>query len=104
MCCGSLFRAVKGEKSTADTWEWSVCFHVFQSSPRHPILRHDTKLHGTGDAMGDSVGPFIRDLAEARARHVADRVRKLVAAGVPYERLFLVSDPTCECAGLGIIV
>jgi hypothetical protein len=54
--------------------------------------------------MGDSVGPFIRDLAETRARHVADRVRKLVAAGVPYERLFLVSDPTCECAGLGIIV
>jgi hypothetical protein len=54
--------------------------------------------------MGDSAGPFIRDLAATRARNVAERVQKLVAAGVPYERLFLVSDPTCECSGLGIII
>lgn len=54
--------------------------------------------------MGDSVGPFMRDLAVTRARNIAERVRKLVAAGVPYDRLFLVSDPNCECAGLGIII
>ncbi|HEX4681621.1 MAG TPA: hypothetical protein VH277_02865, partial [Gemmatimonadaceae bacterium] len=54
--------------------------------------------------MGESVGPFIRDLAAERARSVAERVRKLVAAGVPAERLFLVSDPTCRCSGTGIVV
>jgi hypothetical protein len=54
--------------------------------------------------MGESVGSFIRDLAAERSRKVADRVQRLVAAGVPFERLFLVSDPTCRCSGTGIVV
>ena len=54
--------------------------------------------------MPDRFGPLIIELVRQRAERIEERIRKLVDAGIPRERLFLVSDRSCQCAGTGIIV